>query len=211
MTNKITNWRTWVRGVVGAVIGGAANAVTLMVVKPEDFNFAAGFGNLGHFALISGIVSAALYLKQHPVPEDDNANGPGAGGAALLILCGLLALAPFGLTGCATLDASGPYHGDKALYVADTTLVSAYTILDRFVTFEYEHRAALAGQPAIRKAADEIRLNAPRWFADVGIARDAYAAHPVAANLTALNNSVHVIQAAIQAASGYLIANPQSK
>lgn len=202
------------RGIVGAIVGGGANAITLMVVKPEDFNFAAGWPALWHFALISAVVSAALYLKQHPVPDEEPSNSGGGGGgtALLLVLVGILSFTSLGgLTGCASLDPAGAYKGDKALYVADTTLVTSYTVLDKFVTFEYQHREALAGQPGIRKVADDIRRNAPKWFQDAQIAREAYAAHPVSANLTALQNSVQVIQAAIQAASAYMIANPQTK
>jgi hypothetical protein len=74
----ITDWRNWARGLVGAIIGGGANAVTAMVVEPKSFNFAEGWTSLWHFTLVSAIVSAALYLKQKPIPEghevDDSSN-----------------------------------------------------------------------------------------------------------------------------------------
>lgn len=76
----VTNWKTFIRGLVGAVVGGGANAICVMVVKPEAFNFAAGWSDLWHFTVISAVVSAALYLKQNPVPpeelEDVDTNPP---------------------------------------------------------------------------------------------------------------------------------------
>lgn len=69
--NQITDLKTWIRGVTGALVGGGANAITIMLVKPEDFNFATGWPALWHFTLISAIVSAALYLKQHPIPDTE--------------------------------------------------------------------------------------------------------------------------------------------
>jgi len=161
-------------------------------------------------SIVGGIITIVGIIWSMRTHADDKSSS-GGGAAAMIILTGLLAIGCVsGLTGCATLDASGPYKGDKALYVADTTLVTAYDVLDRFVTFEYQHRAALAGQPSIQQSADNIRINAPRWFRDAIIARDAYAVHPIPSNHTALQNSVRIIQSAIQTASGYLIANSQT-
>lgn len=63
--------KIWIRGLIGAAIGGAANSVTLMVIKPEDFNFTTGWTDLWHFAAISAVVSACLWLKTHPIPEEE--------------------------------------------------------------------------------------------------------------------------------------------
>ena len=65
------NRRAWVRGLVAAIVGGAANAVTNLVVAPETFNIHEGLGKLGASALISALVGAALYLKEHPIWDDD--------------------------------------------------------------------------------------------------------------------------------------------
>jgi hypothetical protein len=59
-------WGFWIDGLIGAAIGGAANAVTIMLVKPDSFNFNTGFPDLWHFTLISSLVSAALWVKQNP-------------------------------------------------------------------------------------------------------------------------------------------------
>lgn len=63
--------RLWIRGLLAAVIGGASNAVTTVIVAPETFNFQEGLGKLGAIAASSALVSAAMYLKQSPVPNGD--------------------------------------------------------------------------------------------------------------------------------------------
>jgi hypothetical protein len=70
MTFYDRNVRLWVRGLIAAVIGGAANAVIVMILDPIDFNLGAGAGKLAIAAGSSALVGAALYLKQHPLPED---------------------------------------------------------------------------------------------------------------------------------------------
>lgn len=68
---KITNWRVWRRGLMGAFVGGLGNGITVIALKPEDFNFAEGWTSLWQFSLISAIISAGLYLKQAPVPPEE--------------------------------------------------------------------------------------------------------------------------------------------
>lgn len=69
------DWGSWLSGVIGGFIGGGASAVTsavsMLVVDP---NYVATHGaNIVKIAtttfVVSGILGAALYLKQHPVPE----------------------------------------------------------------------------------------------------------------------------------------------
>ncbi len=61
-------WRLWVHGLCSAFIGGAAHAVTIMVIDPMQFNFQDGIYKLGTVSLVSAIVATALYLKQSPLP-----------------------------------------------------------------------------------------------------------------------------------------------
>lgn len=63
--------RRWLRGLVGAAVGGAANSVTVMIVDPANFNLS-DFRKLGVFALVSTVISLALYLRQSPVPPDED-------------------------------------------------------------------------------------------------------------------------------------------
>lgn len=63
-------WQKWLKGLISAIIGGAANSITVMIVEPTQFNLDEGLGKLGTVALVSAIVAAAMYLKQAPVPPD---------------------------------------------------------------------------------------------------------------------------------------------
>ncbi len=63
------NWKLWLKGLISAVIGGAANAITLMILEPATFNFQDGGQKLLNFSLVSALISAALYLKQSPLPN----------------------------------------------------------------------------------------------------------------------------------------------
>lgn len=65
-----TAMRKWGRGLLGAAINSAASAVTVVIVDPSDFSPVGG----GLFKLLSvmgasALVGAALYLKQHPLPD----------------------------------------------------------------------------------------------------------------------------------------------
>lgn len=65
------SWQTWLHGLAAAFIGAFANGVVLTVVDPVTFNFTGGGGHhLLTVCLVSGIFSAAAYLKQSPLPKD---------------------------------------------------------------------------------------------------------------------------------------------
>lgn len=63
-------WSSWLKGLISAVVGGVANSVVLMIADPNNFNLREGAGNLATVAISSAIVSAAMYLKQSPIPTD---------------------------------------------------------------------------------------------------------------------------------------------
>ena len=66
------NWNRWLKGLISAVIGGAANSITVMIVDPIAFNLNEGSGKLGVVALVSALLAAAMYLKQSPLPAGSN-------------------------------------------------------------------------------------------------------------------------------------------
>lgn len=70
------NWRKWLKGLIAAVIGGAANSVVAMVVDPVAFNFQ-DLPKLGKLAACAALISLAFYLKQAPVPPDESEEGTG--------------------------------------------------------------------------------------------------------------------------------------
>lgn len=60
----------WIHGAASALIGGAANAVTVCVIDPEKFNIHEGWKNMMSAAVVSGIASLGFYLKKFPTPDD---------------------------------------------------------------------------------------------------------------------------------------------
>lgn len=65
-------WQKWLKGLISAIIGGGANAVTVMAIEPTQFNLSEGIGRLGTVALVSAIIAAGMYLKQSPIPGNKN-------------------------------------------------------------------------------------------------------------------------------------------
>lgn len=66
---NLGNIGVWLKGLIAAVIGGAANALTMVIVDPLNFNLNEGVGNLLTVAATSAIVAAAMYLKRSPLPN----------------------------------------------------------------------------------------------------------------------------------------------
>ena len=64
------NWRTWLKSLVAAVIGGTANTLSAMLVDPVAFNIN-DLPKLGKLAVGSAIISLVLFLKQSPLPNDE--------------------------------------------------------------------------------------------------------------------------------------------
>lgn len=58
----------WFKGLISAAIGAAANAVTLIIVDPLNYNLKEGIGKLLTVCAVSAIVAVAMYLKQSPLP-----------------------------------------------------------------------------------------------------------------------------------------------
>lgn len=65
MNIKIT---IWIRGFISAVVSGIAVSIGAMVTSPAEFNFETGSRKLLTVAVVSGIVGAANYLRQSPIP-----------------------------------------------------------------------------------------------------------------------------------------------
>lgn len=62
--------KMWLHGLGAALIGGAASAVTVTLVAPDQFNLfdPVALQRLVSVVGVSAIVSAAAYLKQSPLP-----------------------------------------------------------------------------------------------------------------------------------------------
>jgi hypothetical protein len=69
----------WLKGLLAAAIAGAANGVitgfAAVGIDPAHFNLQAGLkatlGIASVSALMSGIIGVAAYLKQSPLPAND--------------------------------------------------------------------------------------------------------------------------------------------
>ena len=68
---NLGNIGVWLKGLIAAVIGGAANALTMVIVDPLNFNLNEGVNNLLTVAATSAIVAAAMYLKRSPLPNTE--------------------------------------------------------------------------------------------------------------------------------------------
>lgn len=66
------NWQLWGRGLIAAIIGAVGNGIVVVIVDPLTFNlFQGGAMNLLKVAIVSALLSAGLYLKEHPDPWAD--------------------------------------------------------------------------------------------------------------------------------------------
>ena len=71
----------WLKGIAAAAIAGAANGVitgfAAVGIDPAHFNLQSGLkptlAIAGVSALMSGIIGVAAYLKQSPLPVNDEA------------------------------------------------------------------------------------------------------------------------------------------
>jgi hypothetical protein len=69
--SKWKSVRMWVKGLLAAVINGFASGVVLIIAEPTTFNIHEGAEKLFWTSVILGLLGAANYLKQNPLPEDD--------------------------------------------------------------------------------------------------------------------------------------------
>lgn len=63
------NWKHWLAGLIAATVNGFASGVVLVVVDPSEFNLTTGFPKLAMTSAVLGLLGAANYLKQSPIPE----------------------------------------------------------------------------------------------------------------------------------------------
>lgn len=61
------NWKPWLYGLISGTISAVAGAVLLVIVVPEKFSFA-DLSTLLRVVFAFGLVGAANYLKQSPLP-----------------------------------------------------------------------------------------------------------------------------------------------
>lgn len=62
--------KLWIKSLAAAIIGGAANAVAVVVVLPDKFSFA-DLPSLAKVAVAGMIIALVGFLKQSPLPPDN--------------------------------------------------------------------------------------------------------------------------------------------
>lgn len=62
--------KIWIEGLLAALIGGGANAVTVIIVDPLAFNLGEGLPKLLQVVTVGAIVAGAAFLKQSPIPAE---------------------------------------------------------------------------------------------------------------------------------------------
>lgn len=60
----------WLKGAGAAIISGAANGVTVVIIDPLQFNLGSGINRLLSVVTVSALVGLALYLQQSPLPPE---------------------------------------------------------------------------------------------------------------------------------------------
>jgi hypothetical protein len=60
----------WVKGLLAAAIGGAANTITVVIVDPVNFNLVTGAGKVATVAAVGALLSVAAFLQKSPIPEE---------------------------------------------------------------------------------------------------------------------------------------------
>ena len=70
MSEQLTDWRHWIKGLLAASVSAGASAISGMIVDPNQFNLSTGLGQIGKLVAINALVGAALYLKQSPLPQE---------------------------------------------------------------------------------------------------------------------------------------------
>ena len=106
--------------------------------------------------------------------------------------------------GCRKLEPGGVYNGDQILYEAELATVTSYDLIQTYVKWEADNRAAVAKWPEIKKSADYMRANAEKWFDTANALHDAYKADPSQENRDKLKTALDVLRAAMIEATKYM-------
>src|SRR5947209_4761220 len=94
------NLKTWLKGLGVFVLSSFVTALATMSLDPASFNFSrAGLAKVGTVALIIGIKSVLLYLKQSPLPAQQPGFNNWTRLSSVAVLCLLLPTTAL-LSGC---------------------------------------------------------------------------------------------------------------
>lgn len=63
-------WGVWLKGLIAGIVQGLATGITTYMAYPDLIKISE-WGKIVAVIGLSGLVGAALYLKQSPIPLDD--------------------------------------------------------------------------------------------------------------------------------------------
>lgn len=63
------NWKTWLKGLVAAVVGGTASSVGVVIADPKYMS-GEGYAVVAKVAAIGALTHLVLYLQKSPIPPD---------------------------------------------------------------------------------------------------------------------------------------------
>ncbi len=147
-------WQLWLKGLLAAVIGGAANSVTAVFIAPDKFNFSHdGLIALAKLAGAGALLALFMYLKQSPVPSGwDGVDRRGEGTAVKIAGtgAGLLLLLCLSLTAACHKQIVAPHPGALDAFDSQTydALNVAQSVLDQ-AKIEYTQGNLPAGSKLI--------------------------------------------------------------
>jgi len=65
------DWKRWLFGLCSTGISAAANSITVCIIDPSTFNFEKGIHNVISVAGVAALIAIANFLKQSPLPYNE--------------------------------------------------------------------------------------------------------------------------------------------
>lgn len=118
----------WLKGLFAAFIGGAANVITVVIVDPVAFNFGEQWHKTATAAAVGGILAAAMYLKQSPLPSDSPPDSSGGTGSTFRLSLALFLLIPFVVSQSACWGGKTASSTRKVIEQLDNNAIAAREI-----------------------------------------------------------------------------------
>jgi hypothetical protein len=141
-----------------------------------------------------------------------------------LLLVGLLTLSllPMAETGCKTklapggaysqVDTNGVSQPLSGLYSTDVSIDASKRVIQSFLQWEQANRPLVQAQwPGVTSYAIKLSNDAPKWLQSAVALRDAYASNPSAANKSAFDAAMDVLNQAVTEAQKYLAQGAKAK
>ena len=152
-------WKVWLRGLISAAVGGAANAAAAVYVAPDTFNFSGeGFVKLLQLAGAGALIALLGYLKQSPLPPEKKLKVGGI--ASLLFIAFLL------FSSACHKQIVAPHPASLDAFDSQTydALLVAQGVLDQ-AKIEYQQgKLAESAKPLINKTGDAYNLARDLWL-----------------------------------------------